>query len=385
MEILYIGSIFCAIVTAMVLIRTKTLYQAFSDNILAAFLITSAFCAAAYILIISGKIVETPHLFKLAAPLNFLLPPLTYFYVRSVLKNENRFKKTDWFHFIPFFIVFLNYLPFYLSTAQQKIFIIKEVGIENWEGTGFINELFQFICREGQAFIYLIFQWKLLLAFIKKENKTSTQKHTKKVIKWLLIFNLVISIDFICISFSAILVSTIPSGSWTPLFLNLSDIIFGGGYFVLCSYLLLNPSVLYGFPFLIEKELNQHPPSNTTIKNITDQDQLLLKLIEHFSTEFPFLKKNYSITQLSIDLNTSPRNISFLLNSHLKMRFTDYVNNYRIEYSIQKLEENYLDHFTLESLAKESGFSTYRTFQRAFQKKFQMNPLEYVENLKKRT
>ena len=100
---------------------------------------------------------------------------------------------------------------------------------------------------------------------------------------------------------------------------------------------------------------------------------------------FPFLKKNYSITQLSIDLNTSPRNISFLLNSHLKMRFTDYVNNYRIEYSIQKLEENYLDHFTLESLAKESGFSTYRTFQRAFQKKFQMNPLEYVENLKKRT
>ena len=98
MEIIYIGSIFCAVITAFVLLKTQTTYQAFSDRLLAGFLLAACYWALLYLLITSKTILSVPHLFKTAAPVNFLLPPLAFIYARSVLRNETRFYKKDIFH-----------------------------------------------------------------------------------------------------------------------------------------------------------------------------------------------------------------------------------------------------------------------------------------------
>jgi AraC-like DNA-binding protein len=376
MEVVYIGSIVCALITAFVLLRTQTTYQAFSDKLLAAFLLSASFCALLYLLIISGAILSVPHLFKTAAPVNFLIPPLAYLYVRSVLKNETSFSKGDIFHWIPFLIILSNYIPFYLSSAESKTIILQEIGAEKWKGTGFINEELQFILREIQALIYLIFQWKLIVDF----KKTAA----RQVLAWLRAFSSIIVINFVSIVFSVVVANSDLFTSWKMELLEAADIVFGVGFFVLCSYLLLNPSVLYGLPFLEGttifpgkiKPISSEPPESHSKYEIQ-----LSQLVDYFEKERPYLKRGLTISEVSVKLNISPRNISFILNNHLGVGFNDFVNKYRVNALIEKLTVDYLKNYTLESLAKEVGFSSGRTLHRAFLKCHGISPSDYINRI----
>jgi AraC-like DNA-binding protein len=50
----------------------------------------------------------------------------------------------------------------------------------------------------------------------------------------------------------------------------------------------------------------------------------------------------------------------------------------RIAYSISLIENGYLSKSTLDSLAKEVGFATYRTFYNAFKKINGIGPNEFM-------
>ena len=388
MEVVYIGSVFCALITAIALFRARTPYQAFADRLLATFLIGASYCALLYLLIISDKIALTPHLFKTAAPVNFILPPLAFLYVRSVLKNETGFKKSDWFHSIPFFIILVNYLPFYFQSSEVKLKIITGVGAENWIGTGFINEELQFILRETQVIIYLVFQWKLILNFNRDPFVTTLKAHAQQVLTWTKVFTGIISINFFCIVLSAILMSNYKQNNLAQELLEACDILFGLGFFLMSSYLLINPSVLYGLPFIPY----QQPVKEKTLSPLEKEKDntngvyeiQLEQLLSYFRKEKPYLKQGLSIAEVSVDLKIPPRSISFILNNHLGLRFNDFVNGYRIKYIVENLEDDYLANYKIESLAGEAGFSSARTMYRAFLKTHNMSPAEYIaEHLKK--
>ena len=139
MEVIYIGGIFCALITAFVLLKTNTPYQKFSDRLLAGFLIAASYCALLYLLVFTGEIEKFPHLFKTAAPVNFLLPPLAFIYVRSVLKNEGGFKKSDWIHFLPFLLFLISYFPFYFHDAAYKLEFAKTALTNENQKTGLVS------------------------------------------------------------------------------------------------------------------------------------------------------------------------------------------------------------------------------------------------------
>lgn len=380
MEIIYIGSIFCAVITAFILLKTQTTYQAFSDRLLAAFLIGASYCALLYLLITSKTILSVPHLFKTAAPVNFLLPPLAFIYVRSVLRNETRFYKLDIFHWIPFFIVLANYIPFYFNSESSKLAILNGIGAENWAGTGFLSEKWQFIVRETQAVIYMGFQWKLIIDF-KKNSAGTLGAHTKQVLAWLRAFSTIIVINFLSIVFAAFVAQANFIGPWRTEMMEVADIIFGLGFFILCSYLLLNPSVLYGLPFIESTHVIPFKIKATPTEKDESESKYeiqLLQLIEYFEKEKPYLKKGLTITEVSVSLDILPRNISFILNNHQGVGFNDFVNGYRVKELVEKLKAGYLENYTLESLAKEVGFSSARTLHRAFHKTYGITPSEYA-------
>jgi AraC-like DNA-binding protein len=62
------------------------------------------------------------------------------------------------------------------------------------------------------------------------------------------------------------------------------------------------------------------------------------------------------------------------------MRFTDFVNKYRIDHIIENFNSNDINTYTLESLAKQSGFSSKSSFYRAFNKVHNCTPLEYFNS-----
>jgi YesN/AraC family two-component response regulator len=64
------------------------------------------------------------------------------------------------------------------------------------------------------------------------------------------------------------------------------------------------------------------------------------------------------------------------------MRFNDFTNKYRVAYIKEKINEKYLDSYTLKSLASEAGFSNLTTFITAFKKIENCTPSEYLLKLK---
>jgi AraC-like DNA-binding protein len=111
-------------------------------------------------------------------------------------------------------------------------------------------------------------------------------------------------------------------------------------------------------------------------------DLEIQKINDYFENEMPYLNKNLSISQVAVALDMPIRELSYILNNHYNFRFTDFVNDYRIKYIINKFNESYLDEFTIESVSLEAGFTTKSGFYKSFKKLYQTTPSEYFNKLK---
>jgi AraC-like DNA-binding protein len=85
---------------------------------------------------------------------------------------------------------------------------------------------------------------------------------------------------------------------------------------------------------------------------------------------------------VAVEINIPAKLISFIINKHFEMRFNDFINKYRVEYIKEKMNERYLESYTLNSLSADAGFSNLTTFIAAFKKIENCTPSEYINNLK---
>jgi AraC-like DNA-binding protein len=383
--IFYIGSIFCALVTIYLLLYNENAIKTFANYLLASYFIFCISCLSVYVLIIYRIIIDVPYLYKITAPINFLLPPIVYLYVRVMLFNKQKLKILDFLHIIPFLLVLINYLPFYLLPISNKKDIIqelfKDINTSYKIQVGYLSEYIINIFRILQNLIYLIFQWKLIITFNKQNKNIEVEKQINNVIKWLRIFTSLSTISlfaFILLAFTALVFQDIYADGFI---FHLPDYIFASCFFIISTYLLTHPSIFAGLPFIKYKQT----PS-TLILNQTDyipyieQDYSteIAIILDYFETKKPYLKKGLNISQLAVEINIPTRLISFIINQHFEMRFNEFINKYRVSYIKEKINENYLDSFTLNSLASEAGFSNLTTFIAAFKKIENCTPSEYL-------
>ena len=383
--IFYIGSIFCALVTIYLLLYNENAIKTFANYLLASYFIFCISCLSVYVLIIYEFIIDVPYLYKITAPINFLLPPIVYLYVRVMLFNKQKLNFLDFLHIIPFLLVFINYLPFYLLPISNKKDIIqellKDINTSYKIQVGYLSEYIVNIFRILQNLIYLIFQWKLIITFNKQNKNIEVEKQINNVIKWLRIFTSLSTISlfaFILLAFTALVFEDIDADGFI---FHLPDYIFASCFFIISTYLLTHPSIFAGLPFIKYKQT----PS-TLILNQTDyipyieQDYSteIAIILDYFETKKPYLKKGLNISQLAVEVSIPTRLISFIINQHFEMRFNEFINKYRVSYIKEKINEKYLDSFTLNSLASEAGFSNLTTFIAAFKKIENCTPSEYL-------
>ena len=58
-----------------------------------------------------------------------------------------------------------------------------------------------------------------------------------------------------------------------------------------------------------------------------------------------------------------------------------FINSLRIDFSCKKIENGFLENFTIEALAKMSGFKTQENFNKVFKKIKKVTPSEYYKKL----
>jgi AraC-like DNA-binding protein len=385
--VIFIGSIFSSFITAYLLLFRKLSYQFFSDKLFAFLLLSYSICSIVYLLVTTGFLIQVPFLYRSFAPVNYLIPPLAYFYVRSVLKNESSFKAIDLFHLIPFILMAINYLPFYSLPLEDKkkiVLLVTANTNDNLIQVGYLPEYIQII-RPLQCLVYLIFQWKILLDFKKQPIVSIFDNHYQKVMRWLTIFNWVITAIVISFLLYVVMYSIgIDNEGWlVEVLKSVSAILVAISLFILSSYFLIDPNVLFGLPFVNPKsKVKSHSNSeakiiNTTIKQDFDTDAKLI--LEYFDQKKPFLRPDLNISSLSVELDIPTRELSFILNHYFKEKFTDFVNSYRIQYVLDEINKGKLMTQTQISIAEEAGFSGKQSFYNAFRKSYHCTPTEFLK------
>lgn len=384
-EIIFLGSIFCSLITAYLLFFKTRNYHTYSGRILGLSMLFYSWCALAYLLIVSGWIIEIPFFYKTAAPINYLIPPLGYFYVRSVLNNESNFNKADIWHFIPFLLFIINYLPVYMMSAPEKINLLQSIIVKVIKTPetkqGLLPEYIDHLSRITQSIIYLILQWKLLIGFKNKLINPKYEGHTIHVLRWLKIFNW----SFTLVLFSTIsvyiFILIIPNSIHLDLIIIVCTLFIALGYLTLSSFLLLNPEVLFGLPYANSSKQKNEESSKIKVakaSSLKDYEREIKLLENYFKEKKPYLNDTLNINEVAIGIGIPSRELSFMLNQHFNQRFTDFVNAYRVQYVIEKIKQGYCNKYTIETLSKQAGFTSKSTFNAAFKKIMNLTPSQFI-------
>lgn len=112
-------------------------------------------------------------------------------------------------------------------------------------------------------------------------------------------------------------------------------------------------------------------------------NSLLDNLLSYMENEKPYLSAKLNISDVSMKLDCTEIELSQLLNNHLNVNFSNFINTYRVNEIKHRLNQDNLSKYTLKALSEQCGFSSKTTFYRVFKNVTGMTPLEYYkrENL----
>ncbi|MDL2276979.1 helix-turn-helix domain-containing protein [Parabacteroides sp. OttesenSCG-928-G07] len=128
------------------------------------------------------------------------------------------------------------------------------------------------------------------------------------------------------------------------------------------------------------EEHGETTPSNYLM---IKQEWLKQSLLDYFLGEKPYLNPDLNLDDVSKALGTNKTYLSQLINREFEMNFYTFVNQYRIDYAIQ-LIENY-DKRTLMTtqLFSDSGFKSRSVFYKLFKETTGYSPTDYISKLEK--
>lgn len=379
------AGILCGLLSIYVLLFKKNALRSYSDYLLSSFIFFQCWTAGAFVLIFTGAIVEIPFFFKTAAPINFLIPPLGYLYVRSVLFNERKWISRDLLHLVPFALFLISYSPFFLSSTELKLEVIAESLLDKnaavTRSLGLIPESVFHFSRALQAIIYLSAQWWLISTFHKRTKDQAMETQLLRVLRWLKIFtgaNTGILLGFIAVVGLFLFQRDIFEESVINL---LPTVLLGASFFLIGAYLLINPQVLIGLPFVGQAKSNLETADQEDAKipfSVENYAQEIALLDEYFISSKAFLQPSLSVSEVAAAIGISSRDLSYLINAYHKKRFNDYLNEMRIAHFLTQVDASTLDNFTIESIALSAGFSSRSSFYRAFNRFYGCTPSEYL-------
>ena len=136
-------------------------------------------------------------------------------------------------------------------------------------------------------------------------------------------------------------------------------------------YFIALPSVIYYLP-KIKRE---------TIYFLDDNILHGRKINLLFKEEKIFLNPDLNLRKVSLLTGLSENIIRASIKNNFNLNFNDFVNKYRVDYSIELMSSNYLQTHLISSLGEKSGFKSNQTFYRSFKKLKSITPAIYYKTI----
>lgn len=301
-----------------------------------------------------------------------LLPPTLYFYVRSVLHTDFRFRARDWAHTLPFIIVILTFMPrFYLVEDALK-----------WRIYNNLQPLFEVLFVHILQYIQMAIYLGLIFITIRRNKLTILNSYSDELKlnkQWLSHF-----MTFFLVSFALALIRNVVKFTEFQSALEvITPIMMLAGLGFSCWILwqaLNKPELFKGISSQLEAVI--FPTDNKKIP--TEQASAILAKLEfHMQSQKSFLNPTLNIDTLAEEVGIATQDISLALNHHLGRHFFDFINGYRIEAACEMLASPDSNEKTVLDISLESGFNSKSSFNTAFKKQMQITPSQYREQHKK--
>lgn len=361
--------------------------QRFSNKLLLSFLILSSYSIFMYILEITGILKYFWFLYRTAMPTSLIIPGVVYLYVRSVIFDEQEFQKHGWIHFIPLIIGIIQYAPYFTSSSNFKIQTVELVLSDRSHvlEIGILDEKIFSLIRIAIASIYLFLTSVILINNLRTRTQVNhSLAFQNQVKRWIHFFGFSYGLNNLAIILYFIfLISPSFSSNFPVLYENggvLITLTFNSTLVFYSSYLLIKPEILIGMQS--QKNIySQNKKSNSDfLESQLEHDyQLIKSLIEEKKL---FLNTNLKIQDIAVELNMPIRRASLVVNNCFNENFNQLINSFRIRYAIEKIEDGYLEKYTLDSLCKETGFKSRSNFYLSFKSKTGMTPKQFLEKRK---
>lgn len=369
--------------------------ESFSARLLAAFLSCFSFFAIYFGMQTTSFFRHYPHLWKSFVWVSFLYMPISYIYVRSVLRQSFRFERWDSLFLLPAIVYTASFIPVYLQPAAVKLQYLEEIArhpeylssephglFPPW--TGFAMRLLLGIgCVAGQ--FYQLNRWKR-----RTIGNIGLEPRNQSMYKWLFSFTAVMGLFYLLVSMQFLFKADFgkdigPVGLYTIV----------GTILFVCLSLLFKPSILYGMqgwvkkPGPVQTAALPAPVEPEVISVAEDRKKSYLSasqgaaikaaLEAHMLGQKPFLKPGYSIAQLSQELDIPSYQLSGFINQEYGKNFNELINEYRVHYLVNDLKDREsLSQFTLEAIGREVGFNSRAAFIAAVRKVTGKTPSEVL-------
>lgn len=348
--------------------QLQPLHHKLHTNALAFYFVLNAFCFSFYLLIKYEYILYIPYLYKIPAPITYLIAPFAYFHLRFIISKNTQIKFFDWLHFIPFVLFLISYLKFYFIGLEEKeayvSLIISDFSLTYTDNIGIIPEYINSIGRVVHPFFYLVLQWFLIFS----DDAKALKQKDKKLYKWGFNFTLLQTIFTVSLF---ITILTLPgiSEEVQESFLNkLPAILTICFFFTLSIYLLWKQDILRKLKYFKAEDFNHE------IEKTYQLSEIKKTVVEHGY----FTDRDLTINKLSGLLELSQKELSSLINSEYSS-YNEWINEIRINYSISLLTNDFLKTYGVEYLATKSGFKSKNTFYRSFKRITNTTPTKFVQ------
>ncbi|NND08680.1 MAG: AraC family transcriptional regulator [Saprospiraceae bacterium] len=319
---------------------------------------------------ISQVTLKFPFLIAITYPLLFCMGPLYYLYCRYLLDKNYHSTSKSLLHFVPAVLVMLIMLPFYLTSASEKISYIQ--GFAN---NGILEiptgQLVFMATHVLQTIVYVVCSYKFIGKTEDNLKRISSDVLTVKKLDWLKSFNYFFAIYLFLYLIIVIVLSVVQSYQIEIdyiMVLITSIALYSIGYIAIG-----NTKIFTATQEIQSTSIKKGSPSTRSGNRFPELKERLLGYME---TNKPYLKNDLKISELADSLSVPYYQLSQLINDELSVNFYDFVNQYRVEEAKKLLVEDTRD-FKILAIAFEVGFNSKATFNRVFKKVTDHTPSEF--------
>ncbi len=340
-----------------------------------------------YILTASGNIRHYPGIYNKGLPFYYLIAPCFYLFIKGALDSKfSVFRKIDLLHLLIVIPGCLSILPYnFLSAAEQQEVVNHLVADTNFAftDTKYIVGTWHLFTFPISAFVYTFIQFLYVLKKRKEYGNTPT-------IKWIYLFTAICGFVFLATLAVNFTIFQNLGKSLTVINSNKTIYISCFGLLVLSMLFFTNPQLLFdlipqskiaeqgGGVTLLKKM--KSPPEESKAKPVNTN---LAAQVEAFITETQIYKTTgLTLNEFASLVEIPTYKLSELFNNYYKLNFNTYINNLRVNYIKNRLDNGDGKLFTLEAIANEAGFSSRNTFFVAFKKAMNVTPSAYISMLK---